>query len=106
MIDHVYLIPLVPLVVSIFVLLAGKDGPKSLLPFLSTAAMGFCFFGSPTILHAVLTHSLQLPYVQRWDWFTVGGYPIQLGVFIDGSAALMLFMVTLVSFLVHLYSLG
>ncbi|MCX5789885.1 MAG: NADH-quinone oxidoreductase subunit L, partial [Elusimicrobia bacterium] len=106
MIDHAYLIPLVPMIVSIIVLLAPKEGPKSLWPLLSIAAMGFCALGAANILHGVLTHSIALPYVRRWDWFTVGQYPISIGVFIDGPAAFMLFMVTWVSFLIHVYSFG
>ncbi|MBI5202367.1 MAG: NADH-quinone oxidoreductase subunit L, partial [Elusimicrobia bacterium] len=106
MIDYVYLIPLVPLLVSIFVLLVGKDGPKSLMPLLSIAAMGFCWLVSSSILYSMLSHQLELPYIVRWDWFTVGDIPFQLGVFIDGPAAFMLFVVTTVSFLVHVYSLG
>ena len=106
MIEHVYLIPLVPFLVSIFVLLVGKDGPKSLMPLLSIAAMGFCWLVSSSIVYSMLTHSVELPYIHRWDWFTVGDIPFQLGVFIDGSAAFMLFVVTTVSFLVHVYSLG
>ncbi|MBI4345519.1 MAG: NADH-quinone oxidoreductase subunit L [Elusimicrobia bacterium] len=109
MIDHVYLIPLVPLIVSIIVLLVGKDGPKSLMPLLSVAAMGFCWLASCNILYAMLTHQLSIPkepVVQRWDWFTVGDVPFQLGTFMDGPAVFMLFVVTTVSFLVHIYSLG
>ncbi|MBI4423215.1 MAG: NADH-quinone oxidoreductase subunit L [Elusimicrobia bacterium] len=107
MIDYVYLIPLVPLLASVFVLLVGREGPKSILPYFSIIAMGLCLVLSTMIVGGALARSVDpFPYIKRWDWFTVGQYPVSLGVFIDGPAAFMLFVVTLVSFLVQVYSLG
>ena len=37
-------------------------------------------------------------------WFQVGGMTISVGVLVDGLAVMMLFVVTLVSLLVHIYS--
>jgi len=42
--------------------------------------------------------------VAAWDWFTIGEFKLEVGVLLDGMTAVMLVVVTLVSFLVHLFS--
>ena len=46
------------------------------------------------------------PVVSEWksDWWTVGGVDFGVGTFVDGPAVMMLFVVGLVSLLVHIYS--
>ncbi len=44
--------------------------------------------------------------VTLWQWMAVGGLDIQVGFRVDQLSALMLLFVTLVSFLVYLYSMG
>jgi NADH-quinone oxidoreductase subunit L len=44
------------------------------------------------------------PVTQEWTWFQNGGVDIKVGMLLDGPAVMMLFVVTLVSLLVHVYS--
>jgi NADH-quinone oxidoreductase subunit L len=44
------------------------------------------------------------PVTNEWTWFQNGGVDIKVGTLIDGPAVMMLFVVTLVSLLVHVYS--
>ncbi len=112
MLEHVYLIPLIPLVVSFIILLGGKEEPHSPLPYLGIAAMGWCLLQSLAIFYGVATGAHHLPYSQDWSWFSFGAtaagrpfsYEMPIGVLIDGPAAVMLVVVTLVSFLVQVYS--
>ena len=41
---------------------------------------------------------------QNWNWFTIGEFSIDFGILVDGLTAVMLVVVTTVSFLVHLFS--
>jgi NADH-quinone oxidoreductase subunit L len=45
---------------------------------------------------------------QKWsfEWLTVGGTPWKIGIALDGATLAVLIVVTLVSFLVHLFSKG
>lgn len=47
-----------------------------------------------------------MPYHWHRAWFTLGEYTVNAGVFIDNVAVIMLFVVTFISFLVHVYSTG
>ncbi|MGH9233725.1 MAG: NADH-quinone oxidoreductase subunit 5 family protein [Acidimicrobiales bacterium] len=44
------------------------------------------------------------PVERSWTWFQNGGVDIEVGMLLDGPAVMMLFVVTLVSLLVHVYS--
>jgi NADH-quinone oxidoreductase subunit L len=41
-----------------------------------------------------------------WTWFTIDRFHVDAGVLVDGMTAIMLVVVTLISFLVHLFSSG
>ena len=44
------------------------------------------------------------PVTKEWTWFQNGGMDVKVGMLLDGPAVMMLFVVTLVSLLVHVYS--
>ena len=44
------------------------------------------------------------PIEKGWTWFQIGGVHIEVGMLLDGPGVMMLFVVTLVSLLVHVYS--
>ena len=44
------------------------------------------------------------PVVRNWTWLTTGGIDLGVGIQIDGLAVMMMFVVTLISLLVHVYS--
>lgn len=47
-----------------------------------------------------------VPVVLRYPWFSAGSLSIPVGFQLDNLSVLMILMVSLVSFLVHLYSIG
>jgi NADH-quinone oxidoreductase subunit L len=49
-------------------------------------------------------HASVEPIERGWTWFQNGGVDIEVGMLLDGPAVMMLFVVTLVSLLVHVYS--
>ena len=92
MIEHVYLIPLIPLVMSFIILLGAKEDPHSPMPFLGIAATGWCLIHSLILFHGAVTGAISLPYEANWSWFTFGAtvagkpfaYDLPIGVLIDG----------------------
>ncbi|MDE2237307.1 MAG: NADH-quinone oxidoreductase subunit L, partial [Elusimicrobia bacterium] len=114
MLEHVYLIALIPLAASLVILFGFKENPRSRAPYLGIAAMLWCFLQSCAVFHRVAASALPLSYEANMEWFRLPvqiagkafALPLQLGVLIDGPAALMLCVVTLVSLMVQIYSLG
>ncbi|MBI5597988.1 MAG: NADH-quinone oxidoreductase subunit L [Elusimicrobia bacterium] len=106
MIENVWLIPVLPLLSAAAILFFGKEGEHSKMPFLGLAVMGWCLLQASCIFAQALLGRFEMPYYHTIPWFQFGVFEMTLGVLIDGPAATLLFVVTLVSFLVQLYSLG
>ncbi|HEX6570340.1 MAG TPA: NADH-quinone oxidoreductase subunit L [Acidimicrobiales bacterium] len=59
---------------------------------------------APTPAASEEAHFEVEPVERAWTWFQNGGVDIEIGMLLDGPAVMMLFVVTLVSLLVHVYS--
>ncbi|MFA6092830.1 MAG: NADH-quinone oxidoreductase subunit L [Elusimicrobiota bacterium] len=104
--ENVHWIALLPLIASFVILFLGRDdSDKSLLPYVGITAMGVCLIHSLLILKGFLFGGFK-PYYRTLPWFSFGDFEMSLGVLIDGTASFMLVVVTLVSFLVQVYSLA
>ena len=69
------------------------------------AGVGAAFVMSLGVLwHFVGGHATYAP--ASLQWFTVGPLHLELGVYVDGLTAIMLVVVTSISLMVHIYSLG
>ncbi|MEQ1919276.1 MAG: proton-conducting transporter membrane subunit, partial [Elusimicrobiota bacterium] len=114
MIEHAYLIPLIPFAASLIMMFGAKEDPHSPAPWIGIGAMAICLGLSLSILAAVAGGTIPLPYEHNWQWFSfaasIGGkaflYDMPIGVLIDGPAALLLVVVTLVSLMVQIYSIA
>jgi NADH-quinone oxidoreductase subunit L len=114
MIEHAYLIPLIPFAASLIMMFGAKEDPHSPAPWIGIGAMAICLGLSLSILRAVAGGSIPLPYEHNWQWFSfaasIGGksfiYDMPIGVLIDGPSALLLVVVTLVSLMVQIYSIA
>ncbi len=99
----VLLLPLTAFVIQIFV---GKRLPKQ-GAWLPTGAMFLAFFFAlPIFLQAVSTYDPGFKIAQSWTWIDFGSVEVRFGIHIDNLTAIMLFVVTLISALIHLYSIG
>ncbi len=113
LLHYSYLIAAAPLAAFVIILLLrnflGLQGA-----WVGTLAMFYGFVHSSLIAAGIFTGSLHLPgeglqgHFYEWyvTWFSVGSFDFRLGVLIDGLSAMMLVVVTLVSFLVQLYSIS
>ena len=114
MIEHAYLIPLIPAVASLIILFGAKEDPHSPLPWIGIGAMALCLAIAVSIFAGFAGGTVALPYEHNWQWFsfatTVGGnsfaYAMPIGVLIDPPTSLVLVVVTLVSLMVQVYSVS
>src|SRR4051812_3044926 len=112
MLTHVWIIYALPALTFVLILLFGKKLPRH-GDFLGIGAVGISFVlscvavvqwlqqpslgeGEEKIRHAVDT--------TLWTWVSVGGHKIDFGTHVDGLTVMMLFVVSFISLLVHVYS--
>jgi NADH-quinone oxidoreductase subunit L len=103
MIENVWLIPLFPLLAFILLLAFGRQLKEG------SAWLGTVFMVGAFILATMtLVERLQMEQVAPivFDWLKIGDRYITMGFEVTPLNALMLFIVTLVSLLVHVYSRG
>jgi NADH-quinone oxidoreductase subunit L len=104
MLTAALVILLAPLVGFVLQLSFGRRLPRQ-GDLLTVAAIGASLAASLWIAVQMLGDAA--PFEQHWAWMAPGaGEPWTVGFRIDGLTAVMLVVVTLVSFLVHVFSMG
>ncbi|UPT72458.1 MAG: hypothetical protein M0D55_10745 [Elusimicrobiota bacterium] len=115
MIEHAYLIPLIPFAASLIMMFGAKEDPHSPAPWIGVAAMAVCLGISLSILSAFASGAVPGGvYERNWPWFSFAAsfagrpfvYDMPVGVLIDGPVAILLVVVTLVSLMVQIYSIA
>ena len=102
-VQHAYLIPLFCFASAVLTLFFGKRTPgKGPVYGIAALAVGFVF--ALGVLWS-FAHNMG-NYEHNVEWFTIGPLHMQLGFFVDGLTAAMLIVVTTISLMVHIYSLG
>jgi NADH-quinone oxidoreductase subunit L len=102
-VQHAWVIAALPFVSAALTLFFGKRTPGG-GPIYGIAAIGAGLF----MALGVGWHFVQGggPYEANVSWFHIGSLQMQLGIYVDGLTAVMLVVVTTVSLMVHVYSLG
>ena len=98
----IYLVLFCPLAGFLIQLLAGKYLSEKVAGTISSLAILISFLSAFGILL-----KFQNPFtVTLFEWFSVGDLHAPFAVFIDKIALLMMLVVTGISFLIHVYSIG
>lgn len=107
MITYAIIILLLPLAAFTIQIFLGKRLPKQ-GAWLPTGAMFLAFlFALPIFFQAIAHYEPNYIIAQAsWSWIDFGPVTISFGILIDNLTAVMLIVVTLISALIHLYSIG
>ncbi len=98
------IILLLPLLAFVLLIFFGKKLPRQ-GDWLGTSIMGLALISSLYLLFNKIGSNSET-LIFTYDWVVLGSLPIQLGIMIDNLTVIMLVVVTLVSLLVHLFSIG
>ncbi len=107
MFKYAYLIPLLPLVAAFVQIFVGKRLPRkgdwvSIGAILASSAISLGIFAQVLVLF-----DPEFLYTVSFPWLDLGGrFTIAMGILIDNMTAVMLVVVSTVSALVHIYSIG
>ena len=102
MMENAWLIPLFPLLSFLILLLFGKRLKEA------SAYVGI-LLTLASLVYSILVlfeRFTEPTYITKFDWLTIGDMHLTAGFEVNQLNALMLFIVSLVSFLVHTYSKG
>ncbi len=103
--QQLYLVvPLVPLAAAIIVGLWGRKMPRAASHWITILAVATSFVASVVIFRDV--HAGNTFNGDLYVWANTGGVKMAIGFLIDPLTALMLIVVTFVSLMVHVYTIG
>jgi NADH-quinone oxidoreductase subunit L len=108
MMDYVWLIPLFPLIGFLINGLVGKSLPKKVVGTIGSAAVGLSFL----VTVAIFLEFIKLPADARsvekvvYTWIASPPFKVSVAYLIDPLSLIMLLVVSGVSTLIHIYSIG
>ncbi len=100
--SYTWFIPLFPVLAFLILTFGGKKISKG-SAYVSMACVGISLILSYVAFFSVLGGK---EFHQAFEWFSIGTFKVSIGVTVDAIAVLMLIVVTTVSFLVQIYSVG
>jgi len=101
----VYVALFAPLVSSLFSALFAMTPKKSFIGMVASSLI-FIAFASSVILASHISQSGHGIHVHLMDWISAGDISIPFGFMVDQVSVTMMVVVTLVSTVVHIYSMG
>ncbi len=102
---YLYITLFAPLVGSLFAAIFGAQ-PKKLFVGIVASLLLFVSFVSAVVLLVHVASTEEIIHANLFDWITVGSLNIPFGFVADPVSTIMMVTVTLVSTLVHVYSIG
>ena len=97
-------IVLLPLIAAAVVGLFGRQLPRAAAHWLTVGAVGSAF-----VLSAIVLNATQDGYHANYNlytWLQSGNLQFNVGFLIDNLTAMMMVVVTFVSLMVHIYTIG
>ena len=115
--DHLWLIPLFPLVTAALMLLIGRSLPRSAVSFFCVGSVFLSFVHAAGAVYQLLAVAPENRVYQQilFEWITPGAMPgpgglvnfvADWGYLLDPLSCVMILVVTGVGFLIHVYSIG
>jgi NADH-quinone oxidoreductase subunit L len=103
--QQIYLaIPLLPLLAAVVIGLFGKFLPRAAAHVVTIAGVAISFALSVYVLKDAL---VSMPYNETvYSWLKSGNFSFEIGFLIDRLSAMMMVVVTFVSLMVHIYTIG
>jgi NADH-quinone oxidoreductase subunit L len=99
------IIALAPLAGALVAGLAGQAVGRRGAHSVTILGVLVSFIGSAAVLYDVALHGARFD-ATIYEWMVVGGLKMEIGFLIDGLSAMMMCVVTFVSLMVHIYTIG
>src|SRR5882672_5890668 len=98
-------VALAPLVGALIAGLAGKAVGRRGAHMVTILGVLISFIGSAIVLKAVALDGARFA-ATVYEWASVGGLKMEIGFLVDGLTAMMMAVVSFVSLMVHIYTIG
>ncbi|MEA3315842.1 MAG: NADH-quinone oxidoreductase subunit L [Campylobacterota bacterium] len=103
--NYLYIALFAPLVGSLIAALFANSPKKLFIGIITSALIGVSLVASVNLLYHVMT-TQEVIHVKLIDWIVLGNVNIPFGFVVDQISATMMVVVTMVSTMVHIHSMG
>ncbi len=103
--NYLYIALFAPLVGSLIAALFGNTPKKLFVGILTSGLLGVSLIASLNLLAYVFTTE-DVIHVNMMDWIVIGNVNIPFGFIVDQVSVVMMVVVTMVSTMVHIHSIG
>ncbi|MEA3497910.1 MAG: NADH-quinone oxidoreductase subunit L [Campylobacterota bacterium] len=103
--NYLYIALFAPLVGSLIAALFGNTPKKLFVGILTSGLLGVSLIASLNLLYYVYTTGNTV-HVNMMDWIVIGNVSIPFGFVVDQVSVTMMVVVTMVSTMVHIHSIG
>ena len=103
--NYLYIALFAPLVGSLIATLFSNSPKKLFVGIITSALIGVAFVASMNLLFHIYSTE-QIVHVKMMDWIVIGNVNIPFGFVVDQVSVVMMVVVTLVSAMVHIHSIG
>jgi NADH-quinone oxidoreductase subunit L len=104
--DHLWIIPLLPLLGSAVNGLLGGKWPNSIVNSVALGATGLSFAFALEAVREFFAGGQVLVHKHFFDWISAGAFTAGFDLQMDQLTVVMVLVVTGVGFLIHIYSTG
>lgn len=105
--QHAWLVPLLPALSFVIIVFLTRPWQKLSALVSITCMLLSCFFATLAAYGVFTNHEFaEHPLVYAARWFSMPGLNIEVGIQLDPTSAMMIFMVSLVASLIQIYSIG
>ena len=110
MLEQAWLIPVFPIAAFLLIMVCGRFEPLRSRFVASGGWLALIGVGASSALSLLVAWEVFTgghgPYEKTWTWFEGATFAFEGGIYLDGLAALLLVVVSIVSFLVVMFSMG
>jgi NADH-quinone oxidoreductase subunit L len=106
MLDLLWLVPTIPLIGSIILILTQGKLPEVPAGIIGAGSIGLAFLVAVLVGVDFLQDGGE-PFTQNlWTWMSVGAFQAGFSLYLDGVSLVMMFIITGIGFLIHVYATG
>jgi NADH-quinone oxidoreductase subunit L len=99
-----FLIPALPFAGSLILALAGRRLSKPTVALVGVGSVGLSALMTMTMAIEFIGSQAEVFTQTLWTWMKVGGFSTSISFTLDALSLVMIFVITFVGFLIHLYS--
>jgi NADH-quinone oxidoreductase subunit L len=103
--NYLYIALFAPIVGSLFAVMFANSPKKLFVGLVASSLLAVSLIASVNLLFYILSTE-QIVHVKLIDWIAIGNVSIPFGFVVDQVSVVMMVVVTMVSTMVHIHSIG